>query len=313
MKVLAVDLGGSHVSCAIVEDRTVIAHDSICTDAQSLRALLPSITLMLHRLLLDANVDANSLAGLGLGYCGIVDGRRGEVLSTLNKYPDIGEIDLAAWSQDQFGAPLKLESDVGLALLGERWAGAAQGFDDVVMITLGTGIGGAAMLGGDLLRSEMGQAGCIGGHLPVNYQGRLCACGAIGCAEAEASTSVLPTICREWPRFESSLLAKKEVLDFVSVFSAKDAGDSVAIQIVEHCISVWASLTVGLIHAYGPQLVLFGGGVMGRSEEILNPIQHYVAKHIWRTTRGIPAIQKAILGSHAAFLGAEALFIKTDR
>ncbi len=74
-----------------------------------------------------------------------------------------------------------------MALLGERYAGAGRGFDDIVMTTLGTGIGGAAMIGGKLLRGKHAQAGCLGGHIPVKFGGRQCTCGAIGCAEAEAS------------------------------------------------------------------------------------------------------------------------------
>jgi len=74
-----------------------------------------------------------------------------------------------------------------MALLGERHAGAAAGCDDVVMVTLGTGVGGAAMIGGRLLRGRHFQAGCLGGHLPVRFDGRRCICGAVGCVETEAS------------------------------------------------------------------------------------------------------------------------------
>jgi glucokinase len=126
-----------------------------------------------------------------------LESRTGEVLSTLNKFADIQQVDLSAWSARELGLPVRFENDARMALLGEHSAGAAQGAQDVVMVTLGTGIGGAAMLQGHLLHSRYGQAGCLGGHLTVNFRGRRCKCGAIGCAEAEASTSVLEEVCRE--------------------------------------------------------------------------------------------------------------------
>jgi glucokinase len=78
--------------------------------------------------------------------------------------------------------------------------------------------------------------------------------------------------------------------------------------VLQHCFEVWAALTVSLIHAYGPELVLFSGGVMRRGEEIIAPIRDWVAMHMWGTIRGIPRIEPAALGRDAALLGAEALF-----
>src|SRR6202044_1967525 len=185
--------------------------------------------------------------GLGIGFPAIVDSRSCEVLSTLgSKFADCTAADLQAWSKREFSLPLRIENDAKLALLGEHSAGSAQGFEDVVMITLGTGIGVAVMLQHKLMRSQMGQAGNLGGHLVVRFDGRPCVCGAIGCAEAEASTSVLPELCREWPGFEESSLAREAELNFATLFRSRKAGDQVAIQLIEHCIAIWSALTVSL-------------------------------------------------------------------
>jgi glucokinase len=168
------------------------------------------------------------------------------------------------------------------------------------------------MLQGKLLHSHFGQAGCLGGHLTVNYRGRRCSCGAVGCAEAEASTSVLAEICHATPDFENSSLAREDVIQFESLFRCKDNGDSVSIAVVQHCIEIWSALTVSLIHAYGPEVVVFGGAVMKRDEEILKPIRVFVAHNMWITTRGVPLIKAALLGSEAALFGAEALFERRE-
>ena len=313
MAVLSLDLGGSHLAAALVRGREVLAEASSDTHAKSLVKDLQSMSRLTKTCFVESGIDLNEISGVALGFCGIVDGENDEILSTLNKYPDAEQVDLHLWSQQKFGLSLRIENDTCMALLGEHFAGAAEGASDVVMVTLGTGIGGAAMLAGRLLRSYAGQAGCLGGHLPVNFMGRRCSCGAIGCAESEASTAVLPTLCREAPGFATSLLSTEPVLDFKALFRAVDAQDAVAIGVLEHCLAVWSALTVGLIHAYGPEVVVFGGGVMQRGEALLEPIRAFVAKHAWKTTRGLPRIVASQLGTRAAMLGGMAMFAADSR
>ena len=305
---LSIDLGGSHVAVAVIQDGTILAESTVATTAMLLSTMLPAIAAMGRDCLARADVAVAAPQGVALGFPGVVDGETGEILSTLDKYIDAPTLNLQEWSWREFSAPLRMENDAALALLGECFAGAARHYCDVVMVTLGTGIGGAAMLGGQLLRSRAGQAGCLGGHLPVNYSGRLCSCGGIGCAEAEASTAVLPLLAREHPAFERSALARERVLNFEVLFREVDAGDAVANDMLAHCIKVWSVLTVGLVHAYGPELILFGGGVLQRGETLLSPIRKYVEAHVWRTSRGLPRVERALLGERAALLGGAALF-----
>jgi glucokinase len=305
---ISLDLGGSHIAVAVVRSKTILAERSVVTNASSLTDDLPRIGRLVRECLTESEIDLGHIKGIALGYCGVVDSETGEILSTLNKYPDSQAIDLPVWAKSEFNLPLRIENDACLALLGEVTAGAARGANDVVMVTLGTGIGGAAMLEGRLLRSRAGQAGCLGGHLPVNFKGRRCACGAIGCAEAEASSAVLPLLCREHQNFSASLLAQQAMMDFKTVFHAADDGDCVAQDVIDRCFEVWSALTVGLIHAYGPELVVFGGGVLARGERVLTPIRDYVERHMWRTTRGVPRLSIAELGHRAALLGGPELF-----
>jgi glucokinase len=199
--------------------------------------------------------------------------------------------------------PFFLENDARLALLGEYAFGAARGAQDVVMVTLGSGIGGAALINGRLLESKHGLAGTIGGHLPVVLDGRLCSCGNRGCAEAEASTVVLGEIYPRQPGAEHGLLNDKRTIGFAQLFDAADAGDEPAVSALDHCLRVWSALTVGLIHAYDPEVVVFGGSVLHRAADILPRLQEYVHNHAWTPGRTVP-LRKAALGSNAALLGA---------
>lgn len=104
------------------------------------------------------------------------------------------------------------------------------------------------------------------------------------------------------------MLVNEPVLNFETLFHHADAGDAVALDVVQHCTELWSALTVALIHAYGPELVIFGGGVMRRGSSLLRPIQSYVEKHMWRTSSGVPRIECAALGPDAALLGGSALY-----
>jgi glucokinase len=305
MRVLAVDVGGTHVSCGAIYDRELLEVSGVETDSRgSLANLLPTLSETLRQFSIR---HANSFEGIGFGFCGLVDSRAGRIVSTNHKYSDATEIDLLAWARDEFGLPLILENDARLALLGERHSGAAQNSNDVVMMTLGTGIGTAAMMRGCLIRGKHFQAGCLGGHFTIVAGGRLCSCGARGCFEAEASTYALPDLCQTWPGFEASPLADEAKLDFATLFRWADQGDAVAGQIRSRCIEIWSACALSLIHAYDPELLILGGGVMKASYPILRTIQEHIDSYAW-TPWGRVQIGAAQLGNYAALMGAVPLF-----
>ncbi len=303
MQVVALDIGGSHASCAVLRDRDLLARQEIALEPVSFRQALSPLEQLILAVTSQAGVKPQECSGIVFGFPGIVDSRHGTVIDTNEKFNDAVGFDLPRWGAAAFGVPLFLENDARLALLGEQYCGAAEGAEDAVLITLGTGIGAAAMLGGKPLRGRYDQAGCLGGHLPVVLNGRKCTCGNIGCAEAEASTWALPTICREWPGFEQSQLASTAQLNFATLFSAADCGDRIANEVLEHCNRIWSALAVALVHAYSPEVLLFGGGVMARSKDILPAIRAHVQRHAW-TPRGVVQIKAAALGSAAPLHGA---------
>src|ERR1017187_4377951 len=151
--VLAVDLGGLHASCALVSGKHALACDTIPLDSQAglaaalpplaslacdtipldsqagLAAALPPLAETLRGLLERTPGGPGNCRGIGFSFCGLVDSERSRILSTNGKYDDGPSIDLVAWARTQLGLPLQLENDARTALLGERYAGAAQGFE----------------------------------------------------------------------------------------------------------------------------------------------------------------------------------------
>jgi glucokinase len=304
MLALSLDLGGTHIGCGIVRDNELLGSTSLdSAQAESLRSHLPWVTAALRALLKESGANAEECDGIAVGFPGIVDVRSGRILSTLKKYEDAIHLNLRRWAIEQFGLRLRIENNARMALLAEQYAGAARGVQDVVMITLGTGIGGAAMMSGKLVRGAHSQAACLGGHLPVSYGGSKCACGNIGCAEAEASGWSLPRIVRQTPGFGNSSLASVAELNLQTLFAEAQKEDSVACTVREHCLNIWAANAVAVIHAYDPEVVVFGGGVMQSADVILPFVEKHVVKHAW-TSWGTPRVCSAILGGNAALLGA---------
>jgi glucokinase len=308
MNLLAVDLGGSHASCGLIISGSLIdSEEAPLSDNSKLLPALSSIQDMLRSLLRRNAVLAPSLSGIAFSFCGLVDSRTCHVLATNGKYDDYQEVDFSEWARNNLGLPLRLENDARIALLGEWHAGAGRGFQDIVMMTLGTGIGGAAMVEGRLIRGKHAQAGCLGGHFTVNYSGRDCKCGNAGCVEAEASSWSLPLLCASHPKFLDSPLSQLSCLTFADLFRHSAAGDPCAVAVRDQCLKVWAAGAVSLIHAYDPELVIFGGGCMKSADQILPALTEQIQRHAW-TPWGRVCVRAAMLGSRGPLFGAVPLF-----
>ena len=302
MKAISIDLGGSHATLAVVEDRNILLSREIPADsAAGLGPVLPVLRTIVFEMLSQLGIQSNDCIGLAVGICAMT--ANNHVASTNGKYEDAPGIDLDAWCRAEFGIPFALENDARMALIGEWYAGAGRGADDIVMITLGTGIGGAAMAGGKVYRTKQVQGGCLGGHIPVQFGGRRCTCGGFGCMEAEACGWSLPFIAQEWPGFAESRLARADAINFRNLFELAAAGDRVSTELRDRCLSVWACGTVGLIHVYGPERVILGGGVMRSADIILPYIQDYVRQYSWTPSGTVP-VMAASLGNDAGLLGA---------
>ena len=313
MNAVALDMGGSHIGCAVIRDTEILASGNLLVEgAGNLVSLLEPLALTIKKLLIEAKLDAADCIGIGVGFPGIVDFRTGTIHATLKKYEDAQHMDLAEWCRQRLKLTLAMENDARMALLGEQYAGSAQGCFDCIMMTLGTGIGGAAMMNGLLVRGKHAQAACIGGHLPVDFKGRLCACGNIGCAEAEASGWSMPLVARDWPGYAKSSLAVISPLGFRELFDAALQGDEVATAVRNRCLEVWASNIVANVHAYDPEIVVIGGGVIQSADIIIPFIQDHVNKHAW-SGWGKPEVRAAKLGSNAGLLGAIPLLLEIER
>ena len=301
---VGIDLGGTRVKLGLMKKDALIDKKIIPALAQQgLGASLPVIKNHIDSLLKANNIDRKNFKGIGFGFPGLVDPKANKILSTNAKYDDALNICLEDWVNENWGVDFFLDNDARLAAVGEWKFGAGKNTNDLVVITLGTGIGTSVITEGKLLRGKHFQAGCLGGHISVVYNGRMCNCGNKGCVEAYASTWALKERIEQHKNFDKSSLSKVPVIDFETLFTEADNNDALAIEFKNDCIELWSAAVVNLIHAYDPEVIVIGGGVMQKHEELIPLIKTIVHQHAW-TPWGKVDIRASTLLADAGLYGA---------
>jgi len=307
---IGIDLGGTRVKLGLIGSNGPAGKGSLidkrmipAQSAKGLAASLPVIKEHINDLLQSNNIDKANFKGIGFGFPGLVDPHSNKILSTNAKYDDALDIRLDDWVKDNWNIDFFMDNDARLAAVGEWKYGAAGDTNDLVVMTIGTGIGTSVIMNGQLMRGKHFEAGCLGGHISVVYNGRQCTCGNKGCVEAYAATWSLKERIREHQAYHNSSLSTVPVIDFETLFTEADKQDALAIEFKNDCIQLWSTAIVNLIHAYDPEVVVIGGGVMHRHEELIPRIKEQVHQHAW-TPWGKVDIQSSKLLSDAGIYGA---------
>jgi glucokinase len=313
MNAIAIDLGGTIIKAGLCDDNRLVEFVSEkATSGKGLKNNLPVIEKMIAFLLENQNVSVKELLGIGFSFPGLVDSARNRVLSTNKKYDDAPELDLPLWAKETWNLPLFLENDARMALLGEWQHGAGKGFENIVMVTIGTGIGSAVLIEGKLLIGKHFQAGNLGGHFTVNHRGVVCTCGNIGCMESEASTWRLPELIKSHAAYNSSSIKNEKLLDYEALFRNAAQKDFLANEILNHCYSIWSSGLITMIHAYDPEILILGGGVLKSGDVIIPELQQRINQYAW-TPWGKVKLLKAKNINTATLFGANYLIKKNQK
>ena len=306
---IGIDLGGTNIAAGVVDEaQHIVAEVSLPTGAsRGPEAVAEDICRAATLAMEKAGITAAHCASVGIGSPGTCDSRRGVVVRAYNLgWFDVPVCDMVT---RRLGLPCRLSNDANCAALAETVAGAAVGVRSMVMVTLGTGVGGGIISDGKLLEG-VGGTGAEVGHTVLVLDGEDCTCGRKGCWEAYASATAL---IRQGKRAAAaqpgSLLAGYGgALTGKDVFDAAAAGDAAAQAVVDrYCVYVAAGVT-DLVNILGPELVLIGGGISRQGERLLAPVREYVAANCFGGhDRQPPDIRCAQLGNEAGIIGAAAL------
>ena len=305
---IGIDLGGTNIAVGVVDDRhRIVAEASLPTGAHRPAEQVVADMCRAVELALDkAGLTPADCASIGVGAPGTCDPERGVVVRAYNL--NWFDVPVCAMLTAHFGLPARLSNDANCAALAETVAGAAVGCRNMVLITLGTGVGGGIIVDGRIV-SGLGGAGGEPGHSLLVLDGEPCTCGRRGCWEVYASATALIRQGREAAAAHpTSLLNRYPELTGRDVFDAADAGDEAAQAVLERYYVYVAAGITDLVNILSPEMVLIGGGISRQGERLLRPIRRYVAANCFGgESRPQPIIQAAQLGNEAGIIGAAAL------
>lgn len=308
---VGIDLGGTSIKLGVVTpEGEVIARSEIPTPRGNPRDAVREISRAVQNMIDASGLAPHRIGKVGVGTPGVLDPQKGVVRSAAN-LEGWTDVPLRDWLQEDLKRPVRVMNDANAAALGEIRFGAARGVENLVLLTLGTGIGGGIVLGRRVIEGSRGLAGELG-HMRIEMgQPRPCACGLFGCLEAYAGGKSLLKRLHETLADdiqEISLLqekSKRETLKVEDLFWAAGEGDGLMIRIVDETALALSAGIANLLHALNPEMVVLAGGV-SRSPLLLEKIREYLPDMALTAYMEDFQLCTSGLGTDAGILGAAA-------
>ena len=309
---VGIDLGGTFIKGGIVNDLgEIVLSDQVPTQSEEgAEKVTENISSLVLSLLGRCGMKPSDVCGIGIGAPGMIDSAKGEVIFANN----LGwhDVPLAEGVSAKTGIPVRISNDANVAALGETVFGAGKRFNDTVLFTLGTGVGGGIVIGKKLFEGNR-SAGAEIGHMVIMEGGEPCTCGRKGCLEAYASaTALIRDTRRAMEAHPDSKMWECGGLDKVTGKTAFDyeKTDPYAKEVVERYETMLACGIANVANVFRPQAVLLGGGVCAQGDNLVKPLQKLVDRDLYAGDKG-PAcpIYVASLGNRAGILGAAALWM----
>jgi glucokinase len=292
---IGVDLGGTNLRAAAIDSSGKLL-DKISghTDVREGRdAVIQDIVDAIVTLKKGAGASSR-LAGVGIGVPGFIEMKRGIIVGS-NNLPGFDDFPVRDEIEKRLGTTVILENDANAAALGEKWLGAGTEVNDLVLLTLGTGIGGGIIVNGRVLHGCVGMAGELG-HLTVIPNGNPCGCGNTGCVEKHASATAIVGMAR--------MLSLGENLTAAQVYDLATQGNLKARMIFEHMGMALGIALANLINVFNFPLYLLSGGVLAAWDEFAPSMFREIERRSFTYRNAKTSVSKALLGSEAGLYGA---------
>lgn len=306
---IGVDVGGTAVKAGLVDDcGAVLEMLSVPTEAdRGVDHVIARLANIIAKLHVAAQKISRHVEGVGLGVPGTLSRARGLVISPPN-LPGWKNVSIVERLKAATGLAIWLDNDANNAALGEFLRGAGRGTQDMVMLTLGTGVGGGIITGGRLWRGALENAGELG-HMIVQAGGRCCGCGQLGCLEALASATATVTTARELlaQGRDSTLqpiVKSGRDLECEDVQKAADAEDAVAREAWMQTCRYLAIACINIQHILNPERIVLAGGMSSAGDSLLRPVKEFVAQLDSKMLGDPPDIRLAELGNDAGLIGS---------
>ena len=307
--IIGVDIGGTHTKIALLDLSGRILHrkDFLTRNYESSR-LIKAVSSAVKDIAEEKKIRKNDILGVGIGLPGLVDFKKGLVFCLTN-LPGWKNVPLKKILERRLGLPVFIDNDVKVMAMGELRLGAGKGYKNIICMTLGTGVGGAVIIDGNLYRGSSLAAGEIG-HIPINESGPACNCGSSGCLEAYVGREYFLDNARKKLRSASGAAVLRMVDGNAALITPellKEAavkGDKLSQEAWQEMGLRVGNALAGVINLLNPQLVIIGGGMSGAGEILFSSIEKALDKKCMTITRKAVKIVKAKLGNDAALIGA---------
>lgn len=295
-KFIGIDVGGTNIKAALVKNGRILAHLRTPTHAEGgFKSSFDQI-----RSTIAAYID--QAAGIGIGIAGLIDSRTGVVRFSPN-LPGWDNIQLASMLRNEFMKPVKILNDVNAFCLGEWQYGAGKGYNNVFLLTLGTGVGGAAVVEGVPLFGANGFAGELG-HSVIHENGPKCPCGNRGCLERYVGARHIVALAQKKMKGTRSSLRKHRELSPRLIAQEAKKGDKTAVAVFEE-IGYYVGVGItNVIVLFDPDVIIISGGVAKAGKVLIEPIKKTVAQRVMGAEFRKFKIISPKLGDDAGVLGA---------
>ena len=301
---IGIDLGGTNIKYGIAGDDGSILFESILnTEAEKGREqVLLNIRRAVNESLVFAQKESVDITGIGVGTPGIVDD--GCVLGGAENLPEWEDLQLAEIINSQFNLPVYVDNDANLLGLAQVSFGDRTNEDDIVFLTIGTGIGGAMVINGQLYGGHRNRGAELG-HVIVDINGEKCSCGARGCLEAHGSVT---SLIRDYKALvKNKLKQNTQNIDGRYIVQKYQQKEDEAIKAMNRHFDYLAAGIAGFINIFSPQKIVIGGGISDAGEFYIRNIRERALKIAMKETSVFTKIERALFGNKAGFLGAVAL------
>jgi len=303
---IGIDLGGTQVRAALVDERgSLVARREELTHANAgPHHILSQIRMLSDELL--GTVIPSDVVGIGVSAPGPIDTVSG-IAASIPTLSGFADFPLRAELQKSFPFPVSLEHDGIAAAIGEWTFGAGKGVDNLIYVTVSTGIGGGVVADGRVLRGRKGMAAHIG-HMSVVPDGELCPCGNRGCFEAYGSGTAFTRRARARAAecSETTLGGTGEDIHSRDVFAAARAGDALANKLIDEEAEILGRGFTSLIHIFSPDMMVMGGGLSNEFERLQPGIQGYINQWAMPGFKDVK-VRRAALGQNSGLIGSAAL------
>lgn len=307
---IGIDLGGTNIKgCIFNKDLEAVCEQRLSTGAdKGSKYVLNRIYELVSIMLNNVGLTNSDIACMGIGVPGLLNINEGISMFSPN-FSDWENVSIVKWFEEKLHIPVFIDNDVRVNLYGEWYFGAGKGSNNVVLLTLGTGLGSGIVMDGHVLYGATGSAGEIG-HMNMYREGRPCKCGSSGCLGRYVSAlgmlntlkqkieSGYSSIICDWVHGDLSEITAKMVSE------AYDLSDKAAIETLQETGEILGFGLVNVINLYNPEIIIIGGGMAAAGERLLKKTREIVNNHALKIPNKSCTITTALLGDSAGMVGA---------